>query len=157
MSGHSYAAGAELRGCTRDRMAANPGIFTIWPFTESLCQPWCFFNLWLLGLCCCVQAFSSWREQGLLSNCGVKTSHCGGFSWLQSTGFRESGHQFLWCMGLVALRHVGSSHTRDQTCVSCIGRWILCHWSNGETQEPCLNCFVLGSSFPSRAVVCSKY
>ena len=28
-------------------------------------------------------------------------------------------------MGLVALWHVGSSQIRDQTCVSCIGRWIL--------------------------------
>ena len=30
-------------------------------------------------------------------------------------------------MGLVALRHVGSSRTRDQTCVPCIGRRILIH------------------------------
>ena len=33
-------------------------------------------------------------------------------------------------MGLVALRNVGSSRTRDQTHVSCIGRWILYHWSH---------------------------
>ena len=35
-------------------------------------------------------------------------------------------------MGLVALKHVESSQTRDQTHVSCIGRWILNH---GTTRE----------------------
>ena len=158
-------------------MAANPRIFTIWPFTESLCQPLGFFNLcWLdrklpkkknhvlfffflalLGLCCCAQAFSSCREQGLLSSCGVQASLYGGFPWLQITGFRVRGLQFLGCMRLDALRHVGSSQTRNQTHVSCTGRQILCHWSNREIQEPCVNCFVLCSSLPGRAVVCSKY
>ena len=34
--------------------------------------------------------------------------------------------------GLVALRHVGSSQTRDQTRVPCIGRWILNHCATRE-------------------------
>ena len=34
---------------------------------------------------------------------------------LQLPGFRAQV-QWLWCMGLVALRHVGSSRIRDQTC-----------------------------------------
>ena len=44
-----------------------------------------FFKKFLaaLGLCCCVQAFSSFGELGLLSSCGVGASHCSGFS-LQS-------------------------------------------------------------------------
>ena len=29
--------------------------------------------------------------------------------------------------GLFAVLHVGSSWTRDRTCVPCIGRWILIH------------------------------
>ena len=33
-----------------------------------------------LGLHCCMLAFSSCREWGLLSRCGVLASHCGGFS-----------------------------------------------------------------------------
>ena len=33
-----------------------------------------------LGLRCCAWAFSNCGEQGLLSNCGVGASHCGGFS-----------------------------------------------------------------------------
>ena len=36
------------------------------------------------------------------------------------TGFPSCGAR-----GLVALRHVGSSWTRDHTCVSCIDKWIL--------------------------------
>ena len=37
-----------------------------------------------------------------------------------------------WHMGLVALWHVGSSPTRDQTTVPYIARWILNHWTTGE-------------------------
>ena len=41
------------------------------------------FNLFLflavLGLCCCVWAFSSCGECGLISSCGVWASHCSGF------------------------------------------------------------------------------
>ena len=33
-----------------------------------------------LGRHCCVTAFSSCREQGLLSSCSVRASHCSGFS-----------------------------------------------------------------------------
>ena len=36
----------------------------------------------------------------------------------------------MWRIGLSALRHVGSSQTRDRTHVSCIGRQILYHWSS---------------------------
>ena len=43
---------------------------------------------------------------------------------LQLPGFRAQV-QWLWCMGLEALRQVESSRIRDQTCVSCAGRQIL--------------------------------
>ena len=33
-----------------------------------------------LGLCCSAQAFSSCGVRGLLSSCGGRVSHCGGFS-----------------------------------------------------------------------------
>ena len=36
----------------------------------------------------------------------------------------------LWLAGSVASKHVGSSWTRNQTCVSCIVRQILCHLSH---------------------------
>ena len=35
--------------------------------------------------------------------------------------------QELWCTSLVALLHVASSWTRDQTCVPYTGRQILTH------------------------------
>ena len=74
----------------------------------------------------CVGFLCLWQT-GLLSSCGVRASHCGGFScWgaqaLGCVGLSSWGH-----MGLVALQHVGSSRTRDQTHVPCIGRQILIH------------------------------
>ena len=73
---------------------------------------------------------------------------CAGFSlqWLlllQSTGSRHTAFsscstqvQQLWCTGLVAPRHVGSSQTRDQTRVPCIGRQILNHCATREVPIP---------------------
>ena len=103
-----------------------------------------------------VQTFFSCNEQELLpsySSCTVLALQlqCSGISFwwlllLQNTGSRAHGFssygmwaQLLWlldsraqaqqllCLGLVALRHVGPSWIRDQTCVSCIGRQILYH------------------------------
>ena len=39
-------------------------------------------------------------------------------------------------MGLAALRHMGSSQTRDRTCVSCIARWTLIHCTTREVFNP---------------------
>ena len=41
----------------------------------------------------------------------------------------------LWCIGLVAPRHVGSSLTRDGTRVPCTARWILNHWTTREVPK----------------------
>ena len=88
-----------------------------------------YFFLAVLGLHCSVGFLWLW---------------CMGFllQWLlllRSMGSRAHGLQWLWlpgsgaqaqslcCMGLVTPWHVGSSHTRDQTRVSCIGRQILYH------------------------------
>ena len=77
-----------------------------------------------------------------LSSCskwGYSSLQCTGFSmqWLlllQSTGSKACGIQKLqhtrsvvWCTGLVAPWYVGSSQTKDQTCVPYIGRLILNH------------------------------
>ena len=60
-------------------------------------------------------------------------SRCMGFSscstWAQQlwlVGSRTQAKQ-SWRTGFVALRHVGSSRTRDRTRVPCIGRQILNH------------------------------
>jgi hypothetical protein len=69
-----------------------------------------------LGLRCSTLAFTSWSDWGLLL--------------LQSRGSRRGLQQ--WLAGLVAQRHVGSSRTKDQTCIPCIGRWILSRWPTRE-------------------------
>ena len=60
---------------------------------------------------------------------------CLGFSlWWLLLWFPGSSMQaqLLWRMGLAALYHVGSSHTRDRNRVPCIARWILNHWTTGK-------------------------
>ena len=69
----------------------------------------------MLGLCCC--------KQGLLSSRGAWASHCSEFSCCRAHA------QYLWCSGLVALQHVGSSQTRDRTPVPCAGTQMLHHWA----------------------------
>ena len=44
----------------------------------------------------------------------------------------------LWCIGLAAPRHVGSSRTRARTHVPCIGRQILNHCATREVLTPIL-------------------
>ena len=77
------------------------------------------------GLCCCARALSSCSEQELLSSCKVQASP----SWLL----------LLWSMGsrardlrLVTPWRMRSSQTRDQTCILCINRQILNHWTTRE-------------------------
>ena len=123
---------------------------------------WFFFGynvflllfLALLSLLCSL-GFSLVVASGGCSSCSTLASHRGGFScvarplghggfsscgtWVQSLWFPSSRAQAqeLWCTGLVAPWHVGSSWIRDQTLVSCIGRWILYHWA---TREALCNC-----------------
>ena len=82
--------------------------------------------------------FSRCSRQGLLSRCGVEASHM----VASNCGTRALGHagcsscspqaRSLQHMGLVTLRHVGSSQTRDWTHVPCNGRPILNHWATRE-------------------------
>ena len=39
-------------------------------------------------------------------------------------------------MGLAVPRQVGSSQTRDQSRVPCIGRQTVNHWTTGEAHSP---------------------
>ena len=89
-----------------------------------------------LGLRCYMQAFPSCRERGLLfaAMCGLPIAvaslavehRCPGLSSCCMQG------QKLWLSGLVAPRHMESSQTRDRTCVPCIGRQILFHYTARE-------------------------
>ena len=49
-----------------------------------------------------------------------------GLQWLSVVGYRAWA-QWLWHVGSVVPGIVESSQTRDQACVSFIGRWILIH------------------------------
>ena len=109
-----------------------------------------YLFLTALGLCCCVQAFSSCGKWGLLflavhglltavaslvAEHGLQSagfSSCG--TWAQQlwlAGSRAQAQQ-LWCTGLAAPWHVGSSRTRARTRVPCIGRQILNHCATRE-------------------------
>ena len=72
----------------------------------------------LLGLCCCQKSFSS---------CGVRTSHCGPFSCYSVASGAQARERLG---GLVTPRRVAPS--RSRTCIPCIGRQILNHWSARE-------------------------
>ena len=60
----------------------------------------CLFNLAVLGLCCCEQAFCSCGKQGLLFTYVSQASHRGGFSCCRAqalgcVGFGSCGSQAL--------------------------------------------------------------
>ena len=67
-------------------------------------------------------------------SCGVRASHGGGFSCYKAWALGMWTPQ-LWRLGLVAPRHVGSSGTRDRTCVPCIGRQTLDHQTTREALQ----------------------
>ena len=67
-------------------------------------------------------AFSSVREQGVLSSYAVQASHCRGVSSCSA-----------WAWLLLDIRDF-SSLTRDQTHIPCIGRWLLNYWTIRESK-----------------------
>ena len=61
----------------------------------------------------------------------------------------------MWQTGLVASTNVGSSWTRDRTCLSCIGRpcpWYSRHLSNSPSKIPALSFLNSNSQFWSLRV-----
>ena len=103
---------------------------------------WVFIAACGLSLVAASGGYSSLRCMGcslrwllLLQSTGsrrVGFSSCG--TWAQQLWLPGSGAQTqqLWCTGLVALWHVGSSWTRTRTRVPCTGRWILNHCATRE-------------------------
>ena len=105
---------------------------------------------------------SRYGEWGLLSTCGGRASHCGGFSrgalalWgasvlvacrLRRCGSQALEHRCHSCVpSWVALQHVGSSQTKDQMLISCMGRQILYHWATREAQN-CAFRFDISNAF----------
>ena len=103
-------------------------------------SPVCFFFLDLfiyflavVGLCCHMQAFSSWDERGLLSSCGAWVSYCGGFSccraWALDVGSEVVAHRLSCSAAHAIFPHQGPN------CVLCIARQIFNHWTTRETPQ----------------------
>ena len=116
--------------------------FTRW-YQNFIC--FYFFRFGYVGSSCCMRAFSSCSEWGyswlqcssfslqwlLLWTRGSRV--CGlQYLWLEGSRARA---QWLWCTGLVASWHAGSSRTRDQTGLPCIGRWMLNQGVMREAQQ----------------------
>ena len=82
-----------------------------------------YLLLAVLGLWCCVQAFSSCSEWGLLSRCGVRTSHRGRFSCCRAPALE---HQ-LWSTGSVVVHGLSCSSAcrifLDQGSNLCLLPW----------------------------------
>ena len=111
-----------------------------------------YYFLAELGLRCCVWAFSSCSERGLLFVAlsrlliAVASLCCRAQALgtqaavvvargLSSCGSRALECRLMWHTGLVALWHVGSSQTRARTPVLCIGGRILNHCATREVSK----------------------
>ena len=102
----------------------------------------CFKGLFFLFIYGCAGSWSlpslffRCSDRGLWSSCGAQASHWG-LLLLWSAGSRARASVVaapgLWSTGawacLAVPRYVGSSQIRNWTRVSCIGRWILYHWT----------------------------
>ena len=82
--------------------------------------------------------FSSCSDRGLRSSCSAQASHCVGFSCFRAQVLGCPGLSSCGTQLLVAPQPVRSSQTREQSCVPCIGRQILNHWTTREVQTPLL-------------------
>ena len=71
-------------------------------------------------------AVASLVERSLWS----RGSRCTGASAVAAPGLQSTGSGVV--SSLAVPRYVGSSWTRDRTHISCIGRWILYHWTTKE-------------------------
>ena len=97
----------------------------------------------MLGLLCCSGFFLAGVSRGyslvvvyrllIALACLLWSTGSGvlGLQKLELPGSRAQAQQW-WCTGLIVPRHVGSSQTRDQIRVSCIGRWTLYDWVTRE-------------------------
>ena len=109
------------RGSNPSALSMTPSIITRTFFFLVWLLFLTFIYLWL-GLRCWAWA---------LSSSGVWASQRSGLSLRRAQAHKS----FSSCgTGLAAPQHVGSSQTRDRTCVPCISRHILNCWTTREIQ-----------------------
>ena len=75
----------------------------------------------VLSLHYCTQTFSSCGEQGLLSSCSWRASHCGGFSCFRARALEHIQVSVVTAQGLIscnsrALEHMGFSSCGVWAC-----------------------------------------
>ena len=80
---------------------------TLWSVAHACARAQSLFPIWLCGLTDCILPVSSVH--------GISQTRI--LEWVAISFSR------------------GSSQLRDQTCVSCIGRWILYHWATWEAHR----------------------
>ena len=113
-----------------------------------------FVYLFLAALSrpCCMWAFHSCGEWGLLSSSSAQAAHRGGFFCYRAQALEPVG-SVVWCTGFIVPQHVESSQIRDQTRVLCIGWWVLIHWITREV----LYILLKRRSTPSAVSVLSQW
>ena len=102
-----------------------------------------YLFLVVLGLCCCARAFLSCGEQGFLLIAVHRL-----FTVVASLVSEHRHMSFSSCkvwaperpvflpLAFIAPQLMESSQTRGQTCVPCIGKWILTYCTNREVLTP---------------------
>ena len=101
----------------------------------------------VLDLPCCARASSGCGEWGLLSTCGVRASHCGGFSCCGAWALGTWASGFV-AHGLSCSSVWGIFLDEGSTRVPCIGRWILSQKTTREALSICIS-----NKFPGEADV----
>ena len=119
-----------------------------------------YLFLAVVGLCCCTKAHSggwctgfSLAEASPLHRAALSavTQQAGSGSERRGSAGREQLErsriqaEWLWCTGLVAPRHVGSSRTRGRTGVPCPARWLLKYWTTTEAWGRCFETNSVGA------------
>ena len=103
-----------------------------------------FLNVYLfmvaLGLCCCVQAFSSCGERGLLSNWGALASHgsdfpCCGAQALRHTGVNNSSTELRRCGARAWLLH-GMWNLQGRGWNLCLLHWQVDSYPQDRIRYP---------------------
>ena len=80
------------------------------------------------------EGFLQLWQAGATLHRGAQASHCRGLSCCGAQA-PDAQAQQLWLTGPVAPQHMGSSQTRAQTRVPCIGRQIPNHCATREALE----------------------
>ena len=119
-------------GITDDKKASLKGERTLLLFI--FLSPLFLYFLAVLGLRCCVRAFSSCGQPGPPSDCGV-SSYCKALALAHELRSLQHTSSVVGAHGLSCSAACGIFPTRDPTCVSCIGRQILIHCTTREAQN----------------------